>query len=308
MTDWLSGVDRQDFGTTGGSWTGGPAKIVVHTTETTGWPGYQGGATCPHFTVRWTGKALEVRQHVSLGHASRALKNLAGGVQTNRDSAIQVEVIGTCDRGGAAHRAGAFLWDDAPDEALAALGGFLRRLAGEARVPLHVMGDWVDYPASYGFRAAQRMSLSEWDNFSGICGHQHVPENDHGDPGAMKVAHAIALASGTTPPVVVTKPTPWRPPHVTGGAPRFPLPHGAYFGPKSGPANSRSGYYGAADRAGLRTWQAQMRRRGWTIAVDGLYGPQTAKVARAFQAEKRLAVDGLIGPATWAAAWTAPVT
>lgn len=306
MSDWLSGVTRQDFGTNGGTFTGGPKKIVVHTTETTGWPGYRGGASAPHFTVRWNGTALEVRQHVGLAHASRAMKNLAGGVQTNRDSAYQVEVIGTCERGGAAHRAGAFLWDDAPDEALAALGAFLKRLAAETGTSLHVMEVWADYPGSYGFNAPQRMSLSEWDNFSGICGHEHAAENDHGDPGQMNVPKALALAGAGH--VVVGKPTPWRPPHVSGAAPRFPLPRGHYFGPKAAPAYSHSGYYGAADRAGLRTWQAQMRRRGWTIDVDGLYGPQTAKVAKAFQREKHLVVDGLIGPATWAAAWTAPVT
>jgi hypothetical protein len=58
----------------------------------------------------------------------------------------------------------------------------------------------------------------------------------------------------------------------------------------------------------IRTWQAQMRKRGWDIVVDGTYGPRSATVARAFQREKRLRVDGIVGPATWRAAWEAPVT
>lgn len=90
------------------------------------------------------------------------------------------------------------------------------------------------------------------------------------------------------------------------GAPPFPLPAGAYFGPKSGPKRSVSGYY--SHREDLRRWQRQMRARGWQIEPDGLYGRQTGNVAAAFQAEKGLTVDRLIGPATWAAAWTAPVT
>lgn len=90
------------------------------------------------------------------------------------------------------------------------------------------------------------------------------------------------------------------------GAPPFPLPAGAYFGPKSGPKRSVSGYY--SHREDLRRWQLQMRARGWQIEPDGLYGRQTGNVAAAFQAEKGLTVDRLIGPATWAAAWTAPVT
>lgn len=57
-----------------------------------------------------------------------------------------------------------------------------------------------------------------------------------------------------------------------------------------------------------RTWQAKMRSRGWSIAVDGVYGPDSAEVARAFQKEKGLVVDGIVGPSTWRATWTAPVS
>lgn len=58
----------------------------------------------------------------------------------------------------------------------------------------------------------------------------------------------------------------------------------------------------------LRTWQNQMRNRGWRITVDGIYGPDTRRVVLAFQKEKKLGVDGEIGPVTWNAAWTARVT
>lgn len=89
-------------------------------------------------------------------------------------------------------------------------------------------------------------------------------------------------------------------------APKFPLPKGHYFGPERGPNRSVSGYHGGRNH--LKVWQKQMRKRGWKITADGLYGPQTQRVARAFQKEKRLSVDGLIGKATWEAAWEAPVT
>lgn len=89
-------------------------------------------------------------------------------------------------------------------------------------------------------------------------------------------------------------------------APAFPLPSGYYFGPKTGPKQSVSGYY--SYRPQLQQWQQRMRDRGWDITPDGLYGPQTDAVVTAFQREKGLNVDGLIGPQTWAAAWTAPVT
>lgn len=59
---------------------------------------------------------------------------------------------------------------------------------------------------------------------------------------------------------------------------------------------------------GTVTWQQRMRDRGWSIAVDNKYGPKSAAVAHAFQAEKGLQVDGIVGPQTWAAAWSAPIT
>ena len=95
MSEWLAGCTRQDFGTSGGSWTRQPAIIVVHSTEGTSFPGYDGGSSAPHFTINVaTG---ERRQHISMGEAARALMNASGGVETNRGGAIQIETIGTCD-------------------------------------------------------------------------------------------------------------------------------------------------------------------------------------------------------------------
>jgi peptidoglycan hydrolase-like protein with peptidoglycan-binding domain len=59
----------------------------------------------------------------------------------------------------------------------------------------------------------------------------------------------------------------------------------------------------------VHQWQQQMAGRGWNIAVDGIYGPQSMYVCKEFQAEKNVRpVDGVVGPKTWGAAWTAPVT
>ncbi|MFE2346138.1 peptidoglycan recognition protein family protein [Kitasatospora cineracea] len=88
-------------------------------------------------------------------------------------------------------------------------------------------------------------------------------------------------------------PAPVSPPPAAGGAPAWP---GRYL------RNGSSG-------SDVRTWQQRMAQRGWVISVDGAFGPQSERVARAFQAEKRLQpVDGVVGPVTWAAAWSAPVT
>ena len=55
-------------------------------------------------------------------------------------------------------------------------------------------------------------------------------------------------------------------------------------------------------------WQRRMQERGWSIRPDGLYGDETARVARDFQNEKGLAADALVGRDTWNAAWESPVT
>jgi hypothetical protein len=122
-------------------------------------------------------------------------------------------------------------------------------------------------------------------------------------PGNYLAKFAVSL-SGKTIGSTTSKPKPKS--KTTAKAPVFPLPRGWYFGPKSGPRESVSGYY--SHRSNLKRWQQQMRNRGWRIGVDGLYGPETADIVKAFQKEKRLGVDGLIGPKTWAAAWTAPIS
>jgi hypothetical protein len=58
----------------------------------------------------------------------------------------------------------------------------------------------------------------------------------------------------------------------------------------------------------VRKYQAQMRHRGWTISVDGDYGPATREVTVKFQREKKLAVDGEVGRLTWNAAFTTKIT
>lgn len=54
----------------------------------------------------------------------------------------------------------------------------------------------------------------------------------------------------------------------------------------------------------VRAWQQRMHDRGWSIAVDGWYGNESAGICRQFQQEKGLSpVDGIVGPITWAAAF-----
>jgi hypothetical protein len=48
----------------------------------------------------------------------------------------------------------------------------------------------------------------------------------------------------------------------------------------------------------VRTVQTKLADLGYTITVDGYFGPQTDGVVRAFQAAHGLSVDGVVGPQT----------
>jgi hypothetical protein len=44
------------------------------------------------------------------------------------------------------------------------------------------------------------MTPAQWTSFRGVCGHSHVPENDHGDPGDFPISTVLAMAAGTHQP------------------------------------------------------------------------------------------------------------
>lgn len=301
MATWLSGYKKQDFGTDGGSWTRQPAIIVLHSTESGdhGWPGYSSGSSAPHFTLDpLTG---ECRQHISLAEAARALKNPSGGVETNRGGAVQIEIIGTCDPERKGDSGWTFLptytkWDS--------LAKVLKDISKACNIPLTEGVTWKAYPGSYGTGASQRLSGGSWNSYKGVLGHQHVPENDHGDPGNIDIAAILTAAGGS--------------PGGGGGdsgggggggttAPAFPYPSGHYLGKESSSSYCHSGYY-SSDQPNIKKWQQQMKNRGWSIGVDGLYGSESDSVCRKFQDEKNLTVDGKVGSKTWSTSWTAPIT
>ena len=98
-----------------------------------------------------------------------------------------------------------------------------------------------------------------------------------------------------------------KPKPKTPDAPKFPFPKGHWMGVESSNPKNHSGYH-AKDRAGIKVWQSRMKARGWTITVDGRFGPQSERVAKQFQKQVGVAQDGLVGEVTFAKSWTAPIT
>jgi len=180
-------------------WFGGgskivPDKIVFHCTEGIGWPGYNGGGYAPHLTVGSDGEHLIWRQHIDLEKNARALRNEPGGVQTNLDGCIQVEVVGTCDRKSSVRGHELDMWN-LPEYAIKGLADFVMWCHEKYDIPLVIPKQWPKYPSSPELDKAARMSYAEWKKFSGICGHLHVPENTHLDPGDFQIHEILEECS-----------------------------------------------------------------------------------------------------------------
>jgi peptidoglycan hydrolase-like protein with peptidoglycan-binding domain len=51
----------------------------------------------------------------------------------------------------------------------------------------------------------------------------------------------------------------------------------------------------------VETLQYLLRHHGFSLVVDGDFGPKTDAAVRAFQTSRGLAIDGIVGPQTWSA-------
>lgn len=175
-----------------------PEKGVIHTTETSGFPNYPANFE-PHATVH--PKARQWQQHIQQETAAYALKAPAG-ISTNTLGAIQVEIVGYAES----------LKDLSGDD-LAYLIGFLDFFFGHAGIARQTSVTFVG-GEGYGLRASQRLSASQWDQYKGWLGHQHVPGNSHWDPGAIPLQSW--LGGGSTPPPVTPPPADNRPHNADG--------------------------------------------------------------------------------------------
>lgn len=277
MTDGWYGPAVDDHAATDAGTFLGPVTIgVLHTTESprgkyrSGGPrnyGNFGHTSFPHFTVDVQGGKFVAFQHISIRHAAKALRNTSGGVQTNREGVIQIEVVGSATQ--------PLTSDPVMVEGLSAL---MRWIESQTQIPAASGVTWKAYPASYGNNGV-RLSNAAWEGYAGWLGHQHVPENTHGDPGAITIsallpapAVKVAAQAKTAAKVVVAK-----------ARRKDPV--------------LRQGDKGQA----VKNVQAALVKDGYHLKVDGDFGPATKKAVIAFQRKHRLTADGVVGPKTWAA-------
>jgi hypothetical protein len=155
--------------TTGGSYTSGPFKIVHHTTEGSTYQSarnaYRDHNSPPHFTVDST----TIYQHIDTGQAARALRNPPGGVQTNRDSAIQIEVV-------------AFAGQPKNGQTLRQVARLCRWIEQTHVVPQVWPNGFPRPPREGRDPGSHNRDAAAWNSQGGHYGHCHVPENTHWDP------------------------------------------------------------------------------------------------------------------------------
>ncbi len=149
-----------------GSWVGGPYRIVHHTTEGSTAAGAFGvfkKKSNPHFTV----DDKTIWQHVDTSMASCALRHTT--VQTNRQEAVQIEVVGFAAKPKSA----------ATLRNIAKLCRWIETTHGVQQV-------WPMGPPALPPKYRSKRTSSIWLKQGGHYGHCHVPGNTHVDPGYTK--------------------------------------------------------------------------------------------------------------------------
>lgn len=171
-----------------------PWRGVIHTTESPSLPSYSNGAVAPQIT-------FDIKNRVAYKHydyknyAGKSLKHPSGTPVTNTTRCVQIEIIGYCDPAQSSSPLYIGKWTDAD---YAALNELLHEIEADVGIPHKFVPNWKAYPSSYGNNGV-RMDNTDWAKFSGWCGHQHVPNNVHGDPGAINVSKLSAVVP--EPPV-----------------------------------------------------------------------------------------------------------
>ena len=191
MADWIPGAIIVKATQDGGSMLGGTAKVVWHTTEND--PTKVSALAVAQYLNRvgsqihivWNPVTGQIVQSIPAHRAGRGLMNSSGGVQTNRGGSVvlQIEVVGRATSP----------FTSGPCVNLSKILAFIKQLGIPAVWPA---GTLKPYPASY----AGSRSATAWGK-AGHFGHSQVPENFHGDPGALNQVKLIAYVRALTTPV-----------------------------------------------------------------------------------------------------------
>jgi N-acetylmuramoyl-L-alanine amidase len=168
-----------------GPYVGGHSfKIVHHTAEGSSADGafatYQQTKNIPHFTV----DDMTIYQHIDTDEAASALKHPAGTAETNRSSAVQIELIG-------------FAGKPKNPASLKNMARICRWIEATHGVPQVWPSGHPKPPVNGQDPGGHNRNEENWNTKGGHYGHCHVPNNVHWDPAytEAEVAKVMKLAA-----------------------------------------------------------------------------------------------------------------
>ncbi len=177
---WLNGHEHINLDT-GLSYTGAPGKLIWHTMEGSIESCINTFKNDPSKAshLAWSWQKNRKVQFINTDNSAKSLRNLSGGVETNRDRAYQIELEGS--------------WAESenwPEHAWKWLGEALADLWLQIGRDFALEWGWKplvgpDDGFTARVNAPQRYTAAEYDNANFMMGHCNVPENDHTDPGPL---------------------------------------------------------------------------------------------------------------------------
>lgn len=191
---WNPESKKEELKHAGAMLTTHPWRGVLHTTEGNSYAGalgaYKRAASAPHFTVSFETGTFQSWQHIQLDRAATALRNRSGGVETNKLRCVQIEIVGHANEAA-----------DFPREYLDGIGRLMRWIESNTEIK-RISPSFKG--AGQGIVLATvaspiRLKNDAWNKFNGWCGHQHVPENDHWDPGLIDIGYLLSYTTGVMP-------------------------------------------------------------------------------------------------------------
>jgi muramidase (phage lysozyme) len=181
--DWCDFATRDDKGAqnAGAFVDGAPPRGVLHTTEGSSYAGardaFLQNNSWPHFTITNESGTPRVYQHLPVNIAARSLEHRPGSVETNHQGTIQIEIVGFAK--GAPSFSKTYLNGIAKLMRWIETNCGVRKTCGVTFVP----------PGQ-----EQRLLDRVWLQYAGWCGHQHIPNNSHEDPGAIDIAYLLSAS------------------------------------------------------------------------------------------------------------------
>jgi len=228
-------------------------------------------------------------QHIPLNYSAAALKNLPGGVQTNRDNAIQIEICARAAEVG-----------NLPEDAYRVVARVLVYAHQVKGVPLQSSVRFAGLGEGMVLASVNspiRLSGGAWDKYTGVLGHQHVPENDHWDPGKFDIQKLLRYARELVPTTPVPLPPPANNTNRFVGYPTLRL------GARDTYATGRFPDLGAPVQTLQNALNIALRWEGDNpnrLVPDGDFGLKTNHVVGVYQRLKVGSSDGVVGPLMWA--------